>query len=109
MSKTGLVLSFVLGLSLLTGDQYAIAQDGCLACGVPMFVLYIVMLIWVAYDAKARSMDNVVLWVLVVWLLSIGGLVLYFIFRPKGVLTVCLHCRRKRLRGSTRCPHCRRE
>lgn len=39
MSKTGLVLSFVLGLSLLTGDQYAIAQDGCLACGVPVAII----------------------------------------------------------------------
>ena len=115
MSKPKLVVFLILGLNLSTVSRNAFAQSGCLdsecllLVPVAMSVLYIVMLIWVAMDAKTRGMDDIALWVIAVFLIGFGGLVLYFIFRPKGMLTVCPHCRKKRLRSSTRCPHCRRE
>ena len=82
---------------------------GFMLISLGIFVIHIVILIWVAQDAKARGMDDVVLWLIAVFLISIGGLIVYLILRPKGNLTVCSNCSNKRLEGSATCPHCRRE
>jgi thiol:disulfide interchange protein len=89
------------------------AAAGCMGCGMLMvvlpiviFVLDIVLLIWVARDAKARGMDSAVLWMVLVFITSLLGLIIYLFARPKGELIVCAHCSNKRLRVSAKCPHC---
>ena len=89
---------------------------GCAACGgcgvffivVPLviLVLNIAMLIWVARDAKARSMDSSVIWMVLVMFTSVLGLGIYIFSRPQGSLVVCENCGNKRLQASRRCPHC---
>lgn len=116
MRKTRLVVFFILGLSLLTVSQNAFAQiDDFSVCGMfgglilvvlGIFVVHIVILIWVAQDAKVRGMDNVVLWVIAVFLIGLAGLIIYLILRPPGQLTVCSNCSNKRLEVSVTCPHC---
>jgi len=90
----------------------AAAATGCAACGgfvifmVAIFALNIALLVWVARDAKARGMDNSVLWMLLVMATSILGLVIYLSSRPKGDLSLCATCGNKRLQASAKCPHC---
>ena len=89
MSRTSLVLLLLLGLSLLTVSHNALAQsEGFFACGIAesfayfmitVFVYYIVLLMWVAQDAKSRGMDNIVVWVLVVACLGYVGMIIYLI------------------------------
>ena len=68
--------------------------------------LYLALLIWVARDSKARGMENPILWVLLVLLLSVIGVVIYLINRPKAELRDCPSCGKKRMEGLLRCPHC---
>jgi hypothetical protein len=116
MSRTSLVLLLLLGLSLLTVSHNALAQsEGFFACGIAesfayfmitVFVYYIVLLMWVAQDAKSRGMDNIVMWVLVVACLGYVGMIIYLILRPRGPITIFPSCGRKRLRRSTTCLCC---
>lgn len=86
------------------------ALHGC-ACGgcllpITFIVLSVVLLIWVARDAKARDMDNSVVWMLVVFVLNLLGLVIYLFARPKGELMLCANCGNQKMQSSLRCPHC---
>jgi len=94
-----------------SGD--AAAALSCLACSgtlllIPIVILVvnIALLVWVARDAKARGMDSPVLWMALVLFLSVVGLIIYVLSRPKGELVECQNCKNKRLQVSTRCPHC---
>lgn len=92
------------------------AAGGCAICGaglgamilVPIVLtaLNIALLVWVARDAKARGMDNSVLWMALVLFTSVLGLVIYIFSRPQGELIQCPHCGNKRLRTSAKCPTC---
>jgi hypothetical protein len=91
----------------------AAAATACAACsGVMLLIpigilaLNIFLLIWVAKDAKARGLDNSVLWMIVVLVFSLLGLVIYLFSRPKGELVVCANCGNKRLQMSAKCPSC---
>jgi uncharacterized membrane protein YhaH (DUF805 family) len=88
---------------------------GCAACGccgtfifipIALLIISIALLIWVARDAKARGMDDAVLWMLLVFFLNIIGLVIYLFSRPQGILVPCPNCGNMRLLASVRCPHC---
>jgi hypothetical protein len=85
---------------------------GCGCCGTFIFIpivflaLSIALLVWVARDAKARGMDNAVLWMLVVFFLNLLGLLIYVLSRPQGFLVPCPNCGNQRLQASVRCPHC---
>ena len=98
-----------------TGDDAA----GCAACGacgaglgvlifiaLAILALNIALLIWVARDAKARGLDNSVLWMLLVMVTGPIGLIIYLYSRPKGQLVACASCGNKRLEASATCPHC---
>jgi len=89
------------------------AAFGCLACSgmliaLPfvLIALNIALLVWVARDAKARGMDNSVVWMILVLFTSLLGLIIYFYSRPKGDLIPCPNCGNKRLQVSVKCPHC---
>lgn len=92
------------------------AAAGCGICGaglgamilVPILLtaLNIALLVWVARDAKARGMDNSVLWMALVLFTSVLGLIIYIFSRPQGELIQCPHCGNKRLRTSAKCPTC---
>lgn len=106
-----ILLSFPVTGSALALGSPANGVLGCLSCGgclVPIgfFVLSVVLLIWVAKDAKARGMDNSVVWMLVVFFLNLLGLVIYLNSRPKGELMLCTNCGNKRMQSSLKCPQC---
>lgn len=91
------------------------AAAGAAACGCLGFVgviiigvlaLNIALLVWVARDAKARGMDNSVLWMILVMLTGLLGFIIYILSRPKGAKVPCPHCGNKRLEASAKCPHC---
>ena len=91
------------------------AAAGYAGCGCGLLVLlfllavaalHIVILVWVARDAKARGMDSPVLWLLVVIFTGVIGLIVYIFARPQGNLVACTHCQNKRLQASVKCPHC---
>jgi hypothetical protein len=85
---------------------------GCGCCGsfvaipIVIVVLNIAMLVWVARDAKARGVENAVLWVLLVFFTSIIGLIIYILSRPQGNLVPCANCGNQKLQAAVRCPHC---
>jgi hypothetical protein len=62
--------------------------------------------VWVARDAKARGLDNSVLWMILVMVTGPIGLIIYIYSRPKGELVPCSSCGNKRLEASAKCPHC---
>lgn len=93
--------------------------EACAACGtcgagagmmilipVIIFALNIALLVWVARDAKARGMDNSVLWMALVMFTSVVGLIIYVLARPQGELEKCPSCGNNRLRGLAKCPYC---
>ena len=91
------------------------AAGGAAACGCLGFVgliiigviaLNIALLVWVARDAKARGMDNSVLWMVLVMITGLLGLIIYLFSRPKGNLIPCPHCGNKRMQVGVKCPHC---
>jgi hypothetical protein len=107
--------------SLVTAGQPRQPSDaetaaGCASCGacgglmivlpVAFFALNIALLVWVARDAKARSMDSAVIWMILVMFTGPIGLVIYLFSRPQGNLIQCPHCRNKRMEASSKCPHC---
>jgi len=73
---------------------------------VIVLAINIAILVWVQKDAKARGMDNPVLWMIVVLLTSWVGLIIYILSRPKGELVVCASCGQKRMQGLAKCPSC---
>jgi hypothetical protein len=88
------------------------ACGACAGCGatfstivLAMIILNIMLLVWVARDAKARGMDGGV-WLLVILLTGLIGLIIYAISRPQGNLVPCAKCANKRLQASAMCPHC---
>ncbi len=93
-------------------NQDAQAAAGCAVCGgflmlpVIIFILNIVLLIWVARDAKARGMDGSAIWMILVLFTSVLGLILYIFSRPAGNLVACPKCQNSRLEVSAKCPHC---
>jgi asparagine N-glycosylation enzyme membrane subunit Stt3 len=100
-------------LLMADDDNPAAGCAGCLACGVfpvifflAIVALHIAILVWVAKDAKARGMDNAVLWMILVVLTGLIGLIVYLLARTQGNLVPCPNCHNKRLQVSVRCPHC---
>ncbi len=102
----------VLSFAFLNSDD---AAGGLAACGCASFVIFLILgfialnialLVWVARDAKNRSMDTPVLWMVVVILTGFIGLIIYILARPQGNLVPCPHCGNKRMQVSAKCPHC---
>jgi Phospholipase_D-nuclease N-terminal len=86
---------------------------GCAACGggfifvfVAIIALNIAILVWVARDAKARGLDNSILWMVLVFFTGLIGLIIYILARPQGNLVECPNCHNKKLQAAVRCPHC---
>jgi putative component of membrane protein insertase Oxa1/YidC/SpoIIIJ protein YidD len=89
---------------------------GCAAClagttGLVLLVLAwfgggIALLVWVVRDAKNRGVESPILWMLLVFVLSLLGLIIYLLSRPGGNLVACEHCGNKKLQYARLCPHC---
>lgn len=94
-------------------EDVAAPCAACGACGgglmfgfIGLIILNIVLLVWVSRDAKARSMDSAVIWMILVMFFGPLGLILYWFSRPQGNLIECPQCKNKRLQASAKCPHC---
>jgi hypothetical protein len=73
---------------------------------IAIIALHIALLVWVAKDAKNRTMDAPVVWMILVLCTGIIGFIIYVLTRPKGDLVPCPHCNNKRMQVSAKCPHC---
>ena len=102
-------------LAALQSDDDA-AAGGLAACGcfgifgvilLILLAINIAILVWVAKDAKARGMDNSILWMVLVMCTGLLGLIIYLLARPAGILAPCAHCGNKRLAVAATCPHCK--
>jgi len=106
----------LLALCVNAWAQRADDVAGCAACGtcggffvfiiVGLIALHIAILVWVARDAKARGMDNAILWMVLVVFMGVIGLVIYLLARPQGPLVRCAYCGNSRMAVSARCPYC---
>jgi len=98
------------GVVLQRDDASPLAACGCLGFFgfliIGIVVLNILLLVWVARDAKNRGMDNAVLWMILVMITGIVGLIIYILVRPQGNVVPCAHCGNNRLQVSAKCPHC---
>jgi cytochrome bd-type quinol oxidase subunit 2 len=104
-------ISLTAGLAFAGEDEKAAAA--CAACGgsffmviIGLFVLNIIILVFVAKDAKSRGMENPVLWMILVLFTGILGLIIYLLARTSGELIQCSNCNNKRLKTLAKCPHC---
>jgi putative membrane protein insertion efficiency factor len=82
---------------------------GCLGTLVAFTIhvgIMVVCLIFVWKDAKSRGDSNAVLWMILVFVFSWIGAIIYIVARPKGDLTPCPQCHQKRLPSLAKCPHC---
>lgn len=88
------------------------AAGACAACGGLTFffliilVVNILILIWVARDAKARGVSSPATWLILIFFTGLLGLIVYVFSRPTGELERCSHCGNKRLKAMAKCPHC---
>jgi len=60
---------------------------------------------WVYSDARSRGI-NPAPWAILTFMALIIGLPLYLLLRPKGDMTECPHCGKRRLESLGACPHC---
>jgi uncharacterized membrane protein YhaH (DUF805 family) len=105
---------FFAATALAQNDGSAAASAaGCGICGsffifffLAIVALNVAILVWVARDAKARGMDNAILWMLLVFFTGIVGLIVYLLVRPQGNTVPCPNCGNKRLQTSVKCPNC---
>ena len=72
-----------------------------------LFIVGLYILIWVVKDANRRGSSGT-LWGILVLVSGIIGLILYFIFRPKGNIVSCNYCGKGKLETLTQCPHCKK-
>ncbi|MBI4872337.1 MAG: HEAT repeat domain-containing protein [Candidatus Riflebacteria bacterium] len=82
---------------------------GCtvfIAIPIVLLLLHLAFLAWVSKDAKARAMDNPILWMLLVMVTGLMGLLIYLIARPAGSLVPCKNCGAPKLPLAVLCPHC---
>ena len=73
-----------------TASPSAAAVAGLAACGMGMLLIPIIclainiaLMIWVGKDAKARGMENHVLWMVLTFFTGLIGLIIYLLVRPK--------------------------
>jgi hypothetical protein len=66
----------------------------------------IMLLVWVARDAKNRGMGSGVGWMVFVIFFGLIALFIYLLTRPKGKLVACPKCDNWKLEAMTTCPHC---
>lgn len=111
-SVIGALALFATGAHAQSGSDAA-AMSACAGCsGMFLFIvlgfiaLNIALLVWVVRDAKSRSMDTPIIWMILVLAMGPLGLLIYVLSRPKGELVACAHCGNKRLQASAKCPHC---
>lgn len=71
-------------------------------------VLVILLAVWVIRDSRNRSIENGVIWMLLIFPFNVLALFIYLASRPHGTLTHCEHCGNRRLRYVGVCPHCRK-
>ena len=69
--------------------------------------LVILMAVWVIKDCRNRSIENGVIWMLLVVPFNCVALLIYLASRPNGTLIRCERCRCWRLPYVGICPHCR--
>jgi hypothetical protein len=89
----------------------AFACTGCgafLMMSIIFFILNIILVLWVAKDAKTRGVDEADFWIALALFFSVIGVVTYLCSRPKGHIVTCPHCGNHKLQGMATCPHCRR-
>jgi len=79
---------------------------GALAILLVHVVIMVAAMIYVWKDAKARGDSNAVLWMVLVFVFSWVGAVVYLLARPKGELSPCPACHKQRLSTLPVCPHC---
>jgi heme/copper-type cytochrome/quinol oxidase subunit 2 len=78
---------------------YLLFIAGCL-------VAWVFVAIWIMRDAKSRQSENAQLVTILGWLVPVIGLIVHLATRPNVKLVVCPNCKKKRIEGSTVCPHC---
>lgn len=71
--------------------------------------LQVYAMAFVAKDARDRSIDNHLIWVVVVFLAPLVGLIVYLMYRPQDSLVPCPRCGNRKLPYIRLCPHCRTE
>lgn len=78
-----------------------------LVIGAVLYLLFWqLVMVWVARDAKNRSIDGGAVWVIVIFFTSFLGLGVYLASRPRGALTTCSRCNNRKLNYALICPHC---
>jgi hypothetical protein len=87
---------------------FLIGMVALIAVGIAYVVGVILLLAWVARDARCRGVDGGAVWVLVILFTHWVGLLVYLASRPHGMLAPCPHCQNKKLAVAKLCPHCGR-
>lgn len=77
-------------------------------CILLVIVIRVLIVVWMAKDAKARGVEDIMLWVLLGVFLGLIGLIVYIVVRPSGNLIQCQSCGNQRLASLAKCPHCGR-
>jgi predicted RNA-binding Zn-ribbon protein involved in translation (DUF1610 family) len=89
-------------------DDSARVVGTVIVVGVALYVMMVILLaIWVVRDARNRSIENGVIWMLLIFPLNGLALLIYLASRPNGTLIRCERCRCWRLPYVGVCPHCR--
>lgn len=103
---------FILYTSGMSPTSIAQAISGVFILGLFLMpfcilgILYLIVLLWVVKDAKARGIDCNIVWILRIMFFVPFSYLLYIFTRPQGKLFICPNCENQRLQGSVKCPHC---
>jgi hypothetical protein len=72
---------------------------------IVILAVSVFIMVWVYKDAKSRGTEPI-LWLILVFVTSWVGLLIYYFVRPQGVLSACHNCGKPKLETLTQCPHC---
>jgi hypothetical protein len=92
-----------------SGDVATAALSWLTCIGLAVFgyvLASILMAIWVIRDSRNRSVENGVLWMLLIFPFNALALLIYLASRPHGSLIPCERCGNPRLTFVGVCPHC---
>lgn len=86
---------------------FSTAILGMVCAGFLLYwALIFALAVWIVRDARNRSVENGVVWMLLVFPLNVLALLIYLVARPQGQLVGCRRCGNRHLPYVAYCPHC---
>jgi hypothetical protein len=105
-SMIGFAVAYPSLIALLLSESRNTTTVFAVLYVISYLIAVILLMAWVAQDARARGVDGGAVWVFLMLVTGVFGLLIYMASRPHGILIICEHCMNRKLALAKMCPHC---